>query len=206
MELIRKNFPGLDKVKSEQFEQLFPLYSDWNSKINVISRKDIGNLYLHHVLHSLAIARFMQFAPGSVVMDLGSGGGFPGIPLAIMFPETQFHLVDSIGKKTLVITEVAKALDLQNVRSAWARAEACRGPYDFIVCRAVSSIDEIMKWTAGKISKKQRNKIPNGLILLKGSEAVAEIPKNNKKFELHAIDKWYDEDWFKTKKLVYVKA
>ncbi len=175
MDIILKYFPHLSENQKEQFAALYDLYTDWNSKINVISRKDITNLYEHHVLHSLGIAKIIQFQPDSEVMDLGTGGGFPGIPLAILFPETQFHLVDSIGKKVRVATEVAKAIGLKNVTFRHCRAEEEVRQFDFVVSRAVMPLTDLLKIIRKNIKSQQHNALPNGLICLKGGELEKEV-------------------------------
>ena len=181
MELILKYFPDLTEEQKRQFAALYDLYTDWNSKINVISRKDIENLYEHHVLHSLGIAKVIRFKPGTKVMDLGTGGGFPGIPLAILFPEVQFHLVDSIGKKVRVATEIAGSIGLKNVTTRHARAEEEKQLFDFVVSRAVMSLTDLLKIIRKNISPKQQNALPNGLICLKGGELEREtMPVKNK--------------------------
>ena len=181
MELILKYFPDLTEEQKRQFAALYDLYTDWNSKINVISRKDIENLYEHHVLHSLGIAKVIRFKPGTKVMDLGTGGGFPGIPLAILFPEVQFHLVDSIGKKVRVATEIAGSIGLKNVTTRHARAEEEKQLFDFVVSRAVMPLTDLLKIIRKNISPKQQNALPNGLICLKGGELEREtMPLKNK--------------------------
>lgn len=199
-----KYFPRLTDRQKSQFEALYDLYADWNSKINVISRKDIGNLYEHHVLHSLAIARLIHFQPGTRVMDLGTGGGFPGIPLAIMFPDCQFHLVDSIGKKIKVATEVASAVGLENVTLCHERAEEEKGLFDFVVSRAVMPLADLLKIVRKNISKAQKNAYPNGLICLKGGELQHEVMPFKKQAEVIALNDWFEEEYFTTKKVVYV--
>lgn len=199
-----KYFPRLTDRQKSQFEALYDLYADWNSKINVISRKDIGNLYEHHVLHSLAIARLIHFQPGTRVMDLGTGGGFPGIPLAIMFPDCQFHLVDSIGKKIKVATEVASAVGLENVTLCHERAEEEKGLFDFVVSRAVMPLADLLKIVRKNISKEQKNAYPNGLICLKGGELQHEVMPFKKQAEVIALSDWFEEEYFTTKKVVYV--
>lgn len=199
-----KYFPRLTDRQKSQFEALYDLYADWNSKINVISRKDIGNLYEHHVLHSLAIARLIHFQPGTRVMDLGTGGGFPGIPLAIMFPDCQFHLVDSIGKKIKVATEVASAVGLENVTLCHERAEEEKGLFDFVVSRAVMPLADLLKIVRKNISKEQKNAYPNGLICLKGGELQHEVMPFKKQAEVIALNDWFEEEYFTTKKVVYV--
>ena len=175
MDIILKYFPNLSEVQQQQFAALYDLYTDWNSKINVISRKDITNLYEHHVLHSLGIAKVMQFRPETTVMDLGTGGGFPGIPLAILFPETHFHLVDSIGKKVKVATEIANAIGLKNVTTRHCRAEEEKQLFDFVVSRAVMPLADLLKIIRKNIKKEQHNALPNGLICLKGGELEREV-------------------------------
>lgn len=204
MDIILKYFPRLTDRQKSQFEALYDLYADWNSKINVISRKDIGNLYEHHVLHSLAIARLMHFQPDTRVMDLGTGGGFPGIPLAIMFPDCQFHLVDSIGKKIKVATEVASAVGLENVTLCHERAEEEKGLFDFVVSRAVMPLADLLKIVRKNISKEQKNAYPNGLICLKGGELQHEVMPFKKQAEVIALSDWFEEEYFTTKKVVYV--
>jgi len=204
MDIILKYFPRLTDRQKSQFEALYDLYADWNSKINVISRKDIGNLYEHHVLHSLAIARLIHFQPGTRVMDLGTGGGFPGIPLAIMFPDCQFHLVDSIGKKIKVATEVASAVGLENVTLCHERAEEEKGLFDFVVSRAVMPLADLLKIVRKNISKEQKNAYPNGLICLKGGELQHEVMPFKKQVEVIALSDWFEEEYFTTKKVVYV--
>lgn len=204
MDIILKYFPRLTDRQKSQFEALYDLYADWNSKINVISRKDIGNLYEHHVLHSLAIARLIHFQPDTRVMDLGTGGGFPGIPLAIMFPDCQFHLVDSIGKKIKVATEVASAVGLENVTLCHERAEEEKGLFDFVVSRAVMPLADLLKIVRKNISKAQKNAYPNGLICLKGGELQHEVMPFKKQAEVIALNDWFEEEYFTTKKVVYV--
>lgn len=203
MELIDKYFPKLTECQREQFDQLDALYRDWNAKINVISRKDIDNLYEHHVLHSLGIAQIINFRPGTRVMDLGTGGGFPGIPLAILFPEVQFHLVDSIKKKILVTTEVAKALGLQNVTTRWCRAEEEKGKFDYVVSRAVMPLADLVKIVRKNISHDQRNALPNGLICLKGGELEHETLPLKSLTDITPLSDYFDEPYFETKKVVY---
>lgn len=204
MELITKYFPNLSETQKTQFAALYDLYLDWNSKINVISRKDITNLYEHHVLHSLGIARFIHFTPGTRIMDLGTGGGFPGIPLAILFPETSFHLVDSIGKKVKVASEVAHAIGLKNVTFKHCRAEEEKTKFDFVVSRAVMPLTDLLKIIRKNISDEQKNSLPNGLICLKGGELEKEtLPVKNKTI-LYDLKDEFSEEFFETKKVVYV--
>lgn len=204
MQQIQKYFPSLTPLQVAQFRQLDALYRDWNSRINVISRKDIDNLYEHHVLHSLAIARFIRFMPGSRVMDLGCGGGFPGIPLAIMYPDVHFHLVDSIGKKIRVCDEVIHAIDLTNVTTQWARAEVVREHFDFVVSRAVMPLQDLVRLVRKNISPRQHNAMPNGLICLKGGELEHEIMPVGRKAMVTMLSDYFTEEYFKTKKVVYV--
>lgn len=206
MELILKYFPDLTEEQKKQFAALYDLYLDWNSKINVISRKDIENLYEHHVLHSLGIAKVISFKPGTKIMDLGTGGGFPGIPLAILFPEVQFHLVDSIGKKVRVATEVANSIGLKNVTFRHARAEEEKQTFDFVVSRAVMPLTDLMKIIRKNISSKQQNALPNGLICLKGGELEHEAMPFKNKTVLWDLKDFFEEDFFETKKVVYVSS
>ena len=203
MQLITKYFSLTDQQK-QQFEALDALYHDWNNKINVISRKDIENLYEHHVLHSLAIAELIRFKPGTNIMDLGTGGGFPGIPLAIMFPEAKFHLVDSIGKKIRVCEEVSKALGLQNVTTQWCRAEEVKQQFHFIVSRAVMPLPDLVEIIRKAVSKDQFNGLPNGLICLKGGELEQEARPFGKAAQITSLSKYFEEPFFETKKLVYL--
>lgn len=204
MELLLKYFPELDEKQKEQFAALGELYTDWNAKINVISRKDIGNLYEHHVLHSLGIAKVIHFSPETKIMDLGTGGGFPGIPLAIFFPEVQFHLVDSIGKKVRVASEVANSIGLKNVTFSHARAEEIKDMYDFVVSRAVMPLTDLMKIIQKNFSTHQQNALPNGLICLKGGELEHETMPFRNKTTMWNLSDYFDEDFFETKKVVYV--
>lgn len=204
MEIIQKYFPNLTALQAEQFAQLEVLYNDWNAKINVISRKDIQNLYEHHVLHSLGIAKVVNFKDGTTVMDLGTGGGFPGIPLAILFPNVQFHLVDSIGKKVKVANEVATAIGLKNVKFSHARAEEIKEQYDFVVTRAVMPMVDLVKVAKKNISKVQHNAVPNGIIALKGGELVGEIASMKNISTVWELSDFFEEEYFKTKKVVHV--
>lgn len=205
MDIITKYFPSLTQLQKEQFAALYDLYLDWNSKINVISRKDIENLYLHHVLHSLAIAKYISFRPGTTIMDMGCGGGFPGIPLAIMFPEADFHLVDSIGKKVRVADEVAKSIGLKNVRTSHSRAEEIKEQYSFVVSRAVMQLPDLVKICRKNISKEQNNALPNGIICLKGGDITHELLPFKNVCETIDISNYYSEEFFKDKKVVYVQ-
>ena len=204
MELILKYFPDLTEEQKRQFAALYDLYTDWNSKINVISRKDIENLYEHHVLHSLGIAKVIRFKPGTKVMDLGTGGGFPGIPLAILFPEVQFHLVDSIGKKVRVATEIAGSIGLKNVTTRHARAEEEKQLFDFVVSRAVMPLTDLLKIIRKNISPKQQNALPNVLICLKGGELERETMPVKNKTTMWNLKEFFGEEFFETKKVVYV--
>ena len=204
MELILKYFLDLTEEQKRQFAALYDLYTDWNSKINVISRKDIENLYEHHVLHSLGIAKVIRFKPGTKVMDLGTGGGFPGIPLAILFPEVQFHLVDSIGKKVRVATEIAGSIGLKNVTTRHARAEEEKQLFDFVVSRAVMPLTDLLKIIRKNISPKQQNALPNGLICLKGGELEKETMPVKNKTTMWNLKEFFGEEFFETKKVVYV--
>ncbi len=204
MEHIIAHFPELTEKQREQFAALYDLYSDWNAKINVISRKDIDNLYEHHVLHSLAIAKAITFRPGTSILDFGTGGGFPGVPLAILFPECHFKLIDGTGKKILVATEVAKAIGLENCQPEHLRGEEEKGKYDFVVSRAVMLLPDLVKIVRKNISKKQQNAMPNGIICLKGGDVSAEIQPFKKIVEVMPIENWFKEDWFKGKNVIYL--
>lgn len=203
MELILKYFPNLTPDQVSKFEQLETLYQDWNLKINVVSRKDIDELYLRHVLHSLAIAKIIQFQNGTKIMDVGTGGGFPGIPLAILFPKCSFHLVDSIAKKLKVVDEVVAGLDLHNVKTSHSRVEEVSDTYDFIVSRAVAAMPTFVHWVKGKVSKKQNNALKNGILYLKGGDLSEEL-KDYKTAEIYNISDYYVEDFFETKKVVHL--
>ncbi|MBE6276374.1 MAG: 16S rRNA (guanine(527)-N(7))-methyltransferase RsmG [Bacteroides sp.] len=204
MELITKYFPNLTDIQKSQMTALYDLYTDWNAKINVISRKDIGNLYEHHVLHSLGIAKFANFAPGTTIMDLGTGGGFPGIPLAILFPDVKFHLVDSIGKKVRVASEVANAIGLKNVTFRHCRAEEEKQKFDYVVSRAVMPLTDLLKIIRKNISTEQRNALPNGLICLKGGELEKEVMPVKNQTNFFDLKNVFEEEFFDTKKVVYV--
>lgn len=204
--LIAKYFEGIDKATLSRFEALKPVYEEWNAKINVISRKDLDNFYLNHVLHSLAIAKFIQFKPGTEIMDLGTGGGFPGIPLAIMFPQVKFHLVDSIGKKLKVVEAAAAAIGLKNVTTEHNRVEKVQRQFDFVVSRAVAQTEELVKWTQGKFLPHHFHELGNGLILLKGGDLTEELDKvkGKKTFSWNIAD-LFEEPYFAEKKIVYVQ-
>ncbi|MDA0177488.1 16S rRNA (guanine(527)-N(7))-methyltransferase RsmG [Mesoflavibacter profundi] len=203
MELILKYFPDLTEKQIEQFTALENLYKDWNLKINVVSRKDIDELYLRHVLHSLAIAKVINLKDGSSMMDVGTGGGFPGIPLAILFPDCQFHLVDSINKKLNVVREVVAGLNLENVKVTHTRVEEVNETYDFIVSRAVAAMPTFVRWVKGKIAKAQKNDLKNGIIYLKGGDLTEEL-KDYQTITTYNISDFYDEDFFETKKVVHL--
>ena len=204
MEIIDKYFPNLTDEQRARFTALKDLYEDWNAKINVISRKDIGNLYEHHVLHSLGIAKVINFKPGTTVMDLGCGGGFPGIPLAILFPEVKFHLVDSIGKKIRVCNEVIAGTGLTNVTTRHCRAEEEKGIFDFVVSRAVMPLSDLVKLVRKNISKSQHNALPNGLICLKGGELEHEAMPFKNQVMITDLKDYFTEEFFETKKVVYL--
>ncbi len=203
MDLLLKYFPNLTQLQISQFSQLQELYKDWNLKINVVSRKDIDELYLRHVLHSLGIAKVVQFNPNTKVLDVGTGGGFPGIPLAILFPETQFHLVDSIGKKIKVVNDVTEGLGLQNIKTTHGRVEEIKGTYDFIVSRAVAQMETFVFWTKGKINKKQQHPIKNGILYLKGGDLSDELKKYTSA-TIYNLPDYFAEDFFETKKVVHL--
>ena len=203
MELIHKYFPDLSDVQIEQFSKLQELYQDWNLKINVVSRKDIDELYLRHVLHSLAIAKVIQFKDGSKLLDVGTGGGFPGIPLAILFPECSFHLVDSIAKKLKVVNEVVQGLGLTNVKTTHSRVEAINDTYDFIISRAVAAMPTFVHWVKGKIAKAQNHDLKNGILYLKGGDLTEEL-QEYKTTTIYDLKDFYDEDFYDTKKVVHL--
>ena len=204
MDLILKYFPDLTDHQKSQFEALYQLYIEWNEKINVISRKDIENLYEHHILHSLAIAEIIRFKPGTTVLDVGTGGGFPGIPLAIIFPESTFVLIDSIGKKIKVATEVSTAIGLKNIMLKHLRLQDEKGKFDFVVSRAVMPLGELVKLVKKNISKISQNALPNGLICLKGGELQHEMLPFKKEAELFDVSDYFKEEYFETKKAVYL--
>lgn len=203
-ELILKYFPDLTKQQQTQFDALYELYKEWNEKINVISRKDVDNLYTNHILHSLGIAKVMPFKPGASVLDVGTGGGFPGIPLAILFPETNFHLVDSINKKITVVNAVAQGAGLKNVRGEWSRAEQMKGKYDFIVSRAVTRIKEFYGWVNQKVKDKSVHDLDNGILYLKGGDLDEELGELKRPYSLYDLSNYFTEEFFETKKVVYV--
>lgn len=204
MKTIQNYFPSLSPNQATQFEALLDLYTEWNAKINVISRKDIQNLYVHHVLHSLAIAKFIDFTPQTRILDVGTGGGFPGIPLAIFFPELEFVMIDSIGKKIKVVNEVSQALSLTNVEAFHRRAQDEKGKYDFVVSRAVMPLPELVKLVQKNVSHKQKNALSNGLICLKGGDLTDELKPFKNRAEVFPLTHYFKEDFFETKKLVYL--
>lgn len=204
MELIEKYFPNLEKEKYDKLAALKAIYEDWNTKINVISRKDMENFYERHVLHSLAISNIIQFDPNTEIMDIGTGGGFPGIPLAIMNPESSFLLVDSIGKKLKVVEEVKNALNLSNVTTQHIRAEDINQKFDFVISRAVTTLPEIAGWCKGKFKKNSTNSLKNGLIYLKGGDFGEEVVLLKRKVFVWDINTWFKEEFFETKKVVHI--
>lgn len=203
-QLILTYFPNLSKTQIAQFDRLQELYQDWNSKINVISRKDMDRFYVHHVLHSLGIAKVMAFQPGTKVLDIGTGGGFPGIPLAILFQDTHFHLVDSIGKKIGVVKDVAKQLKLSNVEAQQARAEELVRKYDFVISRAVTQMVNFYPWVKGKIKKEDFNEFQNGILYLKGGDVDEEMEALDKSYVVYHLEDYFKEEFFQTKKVVYM--
>jgi len=205
LEWIEMLFPSLTEEQKRQFEMLQPLYEEWNAQINVISRKDTENFYERHVIHSLAIAKIHSFVPGTKIMDIGTGGGFPGIPLAILFPECDFLLVDSIGKKIKVVNEVALALGLKNVRALHERAEKIDEKFDFIVSRAVTAMPSFLKWTKGKFLKENKNHFKNGILYLKGGDLTEEMSTVKKAVQYFDLSELFEQEFFETKKVVYVR-
>ncbi len=203
MDEILKQFPYLTERQKEQFQMLQELYEDWNAKINVISRKDIDELYVRHILHSLGIAKIIEFKPGTKIMDVGTGGGFPGIPLAILFPEVDFYLIDVIGKKIKVVSEVAKALELTNVKAEQKRAEIINQEFDFIVSRAVTNMPDFVLWVKDKVKKKQNHELENGILYLKGGDLTEELASFPKAVQYNLSD-YFKEEFFETKKLVHL--
>ncbi|PKA82322.1 16S rRNA m(7)G-527 methyltransferase [Ulvibacter sp. MAR_2010_11] len=203
MESLLDYFPHLSDIQKQQFAQLQELYKDWNLKINVVSRKDIDELYLRHVLHSLGIAKIVQFQPKAKILDVGTGGGFPGIPLAILFPETHFHLVDSIGKKIKVVEEVSRGLDLQNVKITNARVETLSGQYDFIISRAVAQMDTFVHWVDKRVAKKSIHNLKNGILYLKGGDLTEEL-SSFPKATIFPLQDYFSEAFFETKSVVHL--
>lgn len=204
MEIILKYFSEITEKQKEQFAQLLPLYTDWNSKINVISRKDMDQFYVHHVLPSLSIAKVVQFKKGTTILDAGTGGGFPGIPLAILFPEVKFHLVDSIGKKITVVNEVASTLELSNVSAEKARVEEMDNKFDFVISRAVTALPQFTKWVFPLILKKQINSLPNGILYIKGGDMEDEISQLKNRNKIYPVNQFFEESYFDTKKVVHI--
>ena len=204
MELIQRYFPNLSDLQYKQLKALGELYSDWNAKINVISRKDMEHFYERHVLHSLAIAKVIQFKPETQILDVGTGGGFPGVPLAILFPEVSFHIVDSIGKKIKVVQEVSNALELTNLSAEHARAEQVSGQFDFVVSRAVTRLTEFYPWVQNKFNKKSFNDLDNGILYLKGVDLMEEFDELKKPYQMFSLKYYYTEEWFESKGLVFV--
>ncbi len=205
IEIIKKYFPELTPKQALQFEKLQPLYALWNERINVISRKDFEHFYERHVLHSLSIAKLISVSPESEILDFGTGGGFPGIPLAILFPEVNFHLVDSIGKKIQVVNEVVKELDIENIFAEKTRVEDLKSEYDFITCRGVAEIPRLLNWTKHLLKKENNNSLKNGWLLLKGGDLKEELKFNNIFYQFNSISDFFEEDYFKEKKIVYLR-
>ena len=204
MELIKKYFPDLTASQMDKMAQMEELYQFWNAKVNVISRQDIDTLYERHILHSLGIAKVIQFKSGTSILDVGTGGGFPGIPLAIMFPDVQFHLVDSIGKKIRVVQEIAQALELTNVKAEQIRAEKLEDEYEFVVSRAVTRLTPFTGWVRKNISRNSFHSLRNGILYLKGGDLTEEIAELNLKTRIYELSKYFEEEFFETKKVVYV--
>lgn len=202
--LIKNYFPEISSEQEKQFSMLFTLYKEWNDKINVISRKDIDELYERHVLHSLGIAKVIQFSKGTSILDVGTGGGFPGIPLAILFPDCNFHLVDSIGKKIKVVNEIASALELKNIKATHSRVEQIDEKFDFIVSRAVTQFPEFVNWVRQKIKKEQKNNLPNGILYLKGGDLSEELKLYINKVKIYELKNYFHSQFFETKKVVYM--
>jgi 16S rRNA (guanine527-N7)-methyltransferase len=202
--LIEKYFPNLTVLQKEQFTQLKPLYEEWNAQINVISRKDVDSLYERHILHSLSIAKFISFKKGTKLMDLGCGGGFPGIPLAILFPEVSFSMIDSIGKKIKVVQEIYTAIGLQNVQAYHMRAEKVEDTFDFVITRAVAPMVDLVKWTRKKYSKINKHEIDNGVIALKGGDLSSELATWGKRKTVVSLSEYFEEDFFETKQIIHI--
>jgi len=206
IDILFNYFPDLSDTQKEQFEKLAPLYKDWNSQINVISRKDIDELYIKHVLHSLGIAKVIQFKDKTKILDVGTGGGFPGIPLAILFPNVEFTLVDSIGKKIKVVNEVADRLGLENVKAYHKRAEEVNDQFDFVVTRAVARMNKFIPWIKGKLSPESFNDLKNGVLFLKGGDLTEEIEESNKKVETYPLSNYFNEEFFETKVVLFTRV
>jgi 16S rRNA (guanine527-N7)-methyltransferase len=204
LKLIQKYFPEISPEQADKFKQLLQLFPDWNDKVNLISRKDIDQLEERHLLHSLGIAKVMSFKAGSRVLDIGTGGGFPGIPLAILFPDTSFHMVDSIGKKIVAVNDMIEQLGLQNASAVHTRAEKVKGSFDFIVSRAVTALPRFIPWTNGKFSKKQRNPLPNGILYLKGGDLTEELKPVKRKIKQYPLKNYFEEAFFETKVVLHV--
>ena len=203
MDILENYFPDLSSRKKKQFTQLESLYGEWNEKINIISRKDITELYERHVLHSMSIARLIEFAPKSQILDVGTGGGFPGIPLAILFPQVDFYLIDSIGKKIKVVQEISQALDLRNVEARHQRAQEFKRPIDFVVSRAVTKMETFVPWFKKNITKKSKHNLPNGILFLKGGDLKEEL-QNFPKSKVFKLSEFFEEEFFETKKIVHL--
>jgi 16S rRNA (guanine527-N7)-methyltransferase len=208
VDIIKQHFPNLSEKQLDQFARLEPLYHEWNEKINVISRKDIANLYKHHVLHSLAIAKFISFKENTKILDLGTGGGFPGIPLAIYFSDCQFHLVDATKKKLLVVDDIAATINLKNIKTTHCRAEDLKDKYDFVISRAVAPVVDLFHWSKALISSQHKNYIPNGLLCLKGGNIKKELKALGKKqyYEVKPIEKYFNDPYFEEKFVVYIQG
>jgi 16S rRNA (guanine527-N7)-methyltransferase len=206
MELLAKYFPNLTPQQNNQFSELFDLYVHWNAQINVISRKDMDSFYERHVIHSLAISKIMEFTSNSTILDIGTGGGFPGIPLAILYPEVNFHLVDSIGKKIKVVNEVSTALKLTNVHASHIRGEEINEQFDFIVSRAVTAMPAFLPWTKGKFKKENINSLKNGILYLKGGDLTEELKTVTNKHTIYPLNEVFEESFFETKSVVYIKC
>ena len=205
-DLILKYFPDLTSQQQQQYRQLPELYNFWNNQINVISRKDIDSLFERHVLHSLGIAKVVSFLPGENILDVGTGGGFPGLPLAIMFPDTQFYLVDSIGKKIKVVNEVAKAIGLKNLKAEHIRAEQAPGKFDFVISRAVTQLKDFYPWVRGKFNPNSKNTLPNGILYLKGGDLQQEIVESDLAVQQFHLKDYFAEEFFETKQVIYIKG
>lgn len=205
-EKLKHYFPELNETQLDLYERFQEEFLQWNDKINLISRKDTENLFIHHILHSLAIAKVCKFKPQCNILDIGTGGGFPGLPLAIMFPETKFFLVDSIGKKIKVVQAITEALELKNVKSMQTRAEKVREKFDFIISRAVTTFEDFIPWTVGKFSNIRYHNLPNGILYLKGGDLTEELSKVKKPYKVFNISDYFEDEFFETKKVVYIKG